>query len=65
VPPRTPNYRQARTDRARAKEQRKQERLSERERESLARKAARDPDADQPAGSSEAALGKSIPAADQ
>ncbi len=39
--PRPPNYNQARGDRNRAKEQKKQERLRRREEDALRRKAAR------------------------
>jgi len=63
--PRPPNYRQARSDRARAKEERKQERLRERERESLARKAARDTESDEVAGTSEGAIDASPSAHDR
>jgi hypothetical protein len=65
VAPRTPNYRQARSDRTRAKEERKQERLRHRERESLARKAAREPESDELARSPEDATDGSPPALDR
>ena len=41
MPPRPPNYNQARGDRNRAKEQKKQERLRRREEDALRRKADR------------------------
>ena len=42
--PRPPNYNQARGDRNRAKEQKKQERLRRREEDALRRKADRSPE---------------------
>jgi len=65
APPK-PNYRQARSDRNRAREQKKQERLSRRERDSLDRKAARETGSDalvEP--SSEGDLTPSLPARDR
>jgi hypothetical protein len=52
MPPRPPNYNQARGDRNRAKEQKKQERLRRREEDAQKRKSNREPeagDAPQPA----------------
>ena len=48
--PRPPNYNQARGDRNRAKEQKKQERLRRREEDALRRKANRPPEAGENAG---------------
>ena len=44
MPPRPPNYNQARGDRNRAKEQKKQERLRRREEDALRRKEGRPPE---------------------
>lgn len=51
--PRPPNYNQARGDRNRAKEQKKQERLRRREEDALRRKANRPPEAEGTTGLSE------------
>ncbi len=51
--PRPPNYNQARGDRNRAKEQKKQERLRRREEDALRRKANRPPETGEGAGLSE------------
>jgi hypothetical protein len=48
--PRPPNYNQARGDRNRAKEQKKQERLRRREEDALRRKAHRPPEAGENTG---------------
>jgi hypothetical protein len=48
VPPKSPNYRQARGDRDRAKASKKQEKLRKREEETAKRKGVRDDTADQP-----------------
>ena len=47
--PRPPNYNQARGDRNRAKEQKKQERLRRREEDALRRKAIRPSEGESPA----------------
>jgi len=51
--PRPPNYNQARGDRNRAKEQKKQERLRRREEDALRRKANRPPEPGESTGLSD------------
>jgi hypothetical protein len=64
--PRPPNYNQARGDRNRAKEQKKQERLRRREEDALRRKANRPPETEGSTGVSEDAPSTSpLPAANE
>ena len=64
APPK-PNYRQARSDRNRAREQKKQERLGRRERDSLDRKAAREMGPDELADPPQGGLAPSPPVRDR
>jgi hypothetical protein len=60
MPPRPPNYNQARGDRNRAKEQKKQERLRRREEDALRRKANRPLEGgESPAGSEDEPIHRS------